>query len=114
MRARTTIASPETGRGRGATRPCCVLVRRPLDAVTSVVVMNRGPISDDACYRSYLHFNRGVLSLREGVVTCEFEEVTADPSVAVERLNERFGTSFACEPMSPELDERLLATLSAA
>ncbi|MGI8804978.1 MAG: hypothetical protein ACR2IN_04710 [Thermoleophilaceae bacterium] len=80
--------------------PCCVLVREPLDAVASTVLMDRERVSDDACFESYVRFHRGLEPLRNGVVVCDFEELVADPSVAVERLNERFGTAFASVPMT--------------
>jgi hypothetical protein len=91
--------------------PCCVLVREPLDAVASTVLMDRERVSDDACFESYVRFHRGLEPLRHGVVICDFEELVADPSVAVERLNERFGTAFASAPMTRSDEASTLAEL---
>lgn len=91
--------------------PCCVLVRRPLDAVASVLVMQRGRISDDACYRGYIRFHRRIATMRDEIVVCRFDELLDDPTVLVERLNTRFETSFVSQPLTPDLERRLLATL---
>lgn len=89
--------------------PCAVLIRPPLDAVVSVVVMDRERISDAAAYRSYIHFYSRALPLRDSVVVAPFAEVVKDPASLVERLNDAFGTSFACEPGGGDAAERFLA-----
>lgn len=93
--------------------PCCVLVRRPFDAIASVVVMTRGRISADTCFRGWLRFHRRILPVRDGIVICRFEELTSDPSIAPRRLNERFETSFQFEPMTPASGQALLRKLEA-
>ena len=74
--------------------PCAVLIRRPLDAITSLLLMDGDRLPDGLAYRSYINFYARTLDLRDGVVTCCFEEVIADPFVVVDRLNRRYGTSF--------------------
>lgn len=91
--------------------PCCLLVRAPLPAITSVLAMYRDRLSPAACCRSYIRFHRAVLPLRDRVVVCRFEEVIAEPAVLVERLNRRYGTSFAAKPMSPQLELHLARRL---
>lgn len=91
--------------------PCCVLVREPLGAVASTVLMDRERVSDDACFQSYIRFHRGLAPLRDGLVVCNFEELVADPSVAVTRLNERFATAFASAPMTRADEASTLAEL---
>lgn len=91
--------------------PCCVLVRRPLDAVASTLVMDRERVSDDACYLSYIRFHRRVAAVRDHLVVCCFEEVVDDPSIVVHRLNGRFGTSFATEPVTREAEDSMLASI---
>lgn len=89
--------------------PCAVLIRPPLDAVVSVLVMDRERISDTAAYRSYIHFYSRALPLREAVVVAPFAEVVSEPATVVERLNGAFGTSFACELGSGEPARGFLA-----
>lgn len=91
--------------------PCCVLVREPLDAVASTVLMDRERVSDDACFESYVRFHRALAPLLDGVVVCDFEELVVDPAVAVRRLNERFDTAFASAPMTPADEASTLAEL---
>ncbi len=91
--------------------PACVLVRRPLEVVAALTL--NGRVSDDACFRSYIGFHRRLLPLRNGFVTCRFEEITEDPSIVVTRLNDRFGTSFASAPLTSEGKEWVLSALRA-
>jgi len=76
-----------------------------------VLVMQRGRVSDDACYDGYIRYHRGIATVRDRIVVCRFEELLDDPTVVVERLNARFETSFASWPVTPELEQRLLGTL---
>lgn len=89
---------------RAASRgtPTCLLVRPPLETVASVSLMVRGRVSDTACYRSYIRFHRRVEPVRERLAICRFDEVLDDASIVVARLNARFGTAFASEPVTPE------------
>lgn len=91
--------------------PCCVLVRNPLDAVASTLVMDRERVSDDACYLSYIRFHRRVAPVLAQLVVCRFEEVVDDPSIVVDRLNGRFGTSFATEAVTREEEDSMLAAI---
>lgn len=91
--------------------PCCVLVRRPLEAVASTLLMDRQRVSDDSCFRSYIRYHRGIAPLVERIVVCRFEEVVADPSIVVQRLNERFGTSFACQQATGDAEASMLAEI---
>jgi len=89
--------------------PCAVLIRPPLDAIASVLVMDRGRISDTAAYRSYIHFYSHALRARDRVVVAPFAEATEDPAGVIARLNSTFKASFAWEPMTSETREELLA-----
>lgn len=93
--------------------PCVVLIRRPVDAVASLLVMERGRLSATAAYRAYIHFYSRALPARERVVVAPFEEVTTEPAAMVERLNALYGTRFAHGPMTPEADAELRAKLNA-
>ncbi len=91
--------------------PCAVLIRPPVDAVASVLVMDRGRISDTAAYRSYIHFYSRALRVRDKVVVAPFDEVTTNPARMVERINARFGTEFQADPMSDDDDAAIKARL---
>lgn len=93
--------------------PCAVLIRPPVDAVASVLVMERERISDTAAYRAYIHFYSRALRVRNLVVVAPFADVTRDPAAMVDRINAVYGTAFAAEPMSREADAELRAELEA-
>jgi hypothetical protein len=82
--------------------PCALLLRAPLDAVTSLVIFERGRLSDSRALRGYIRYHRDVARHREAFVVCGFEAVLGDPQTLVHALNERFGTSFASSPLDEE------------
>jgi hypothetical protein len=74
--------------------PAMVLIRDPVDAVVSLVI--RSPdIGAGAAMRGYLRFYGPLLAYRHGFVTATFEEVVGSFGLAIERLNDRFGTAFS-------------------
>jgi hypothetical protein len=73
--------------------PTLVLIRRPKDAVLSLVI--RDPISVDQALRYYISFYEAVEGCRDSYVLGRFEDVTGDFGRVIERLNEKFGTSFS-------------------
>jgi hypothetical protein len=88
-------------------RPCVVLVRRPLDALSSLLIIDERLTVGLAVW-SYIDFYRRAWPTRDAVVVCEFEEVIADASIVSRRLNERFHTRFDDRPIDEaERDEAL-------
>ena len=73
--------------------PTVLLIRRPKDAVLSLVI--RDPISVDQALRYYISFYEAVEGYRDSYVLGLFEDVTGDFGRVIERLNERFGTTFS-------------------
>jgi hypothetical protein len=88
--------------------PTLVLIRRPKDAVSSVIL--REPhLSLRGCLERYLVFHRALLKLRRDVVIARFEEIIKDFGATIERINARYGTRFV--PF--EHSERNLAIVEA-
>jgi hypothetical protein len=73
--------------------PTLVLIRRPRDAVLSFAI--RDPISVDQALKYYLSFYETVERYRDAYILGLFEEVTEDYGRVIERINERFGTTFS-------------------
>jgi predicted transcriptional regulator len=73
--------------------PTLVLIRRPKDAVLSFAI--RDPISVEQALKYYLSFYETVEGYSDAYVLGTFEEVTGDFGPVIQRLNERFGTSFS-------------------
>jgi hypothetical protein len=79
--------------------PSVVLVRPPLDALSSLLIVDER-LSIELAVWSYVDFHRRVWVARESVAACQFHEVIGDASVVSRRLNERFGTRFDDRPVS--------------
>src|SRR5215213_165481 len=73
--------------------PTLVLIRKPKDAVLSFAI--RDPISLDQALRYYLSFYETVEKYRDAYVLGLFEEVTEDFGPVIQRLNDRFETTFS-------------------
>jgi hypothetical protein len=73
--------------------PTLVLIRKPKDAVLSFAI--RDPISLDQALRYYLSFYETVEAYRDAYVLGLFEEVTEDFGRVIQRLNDRFATTFS-------------------
>jgi hypothetical protein len=73
--------------------PTLVLIREPRDAVLSFAI--RDPIPVDQALRYYVSFYETVEGYRDAYVLGTFEEVTGDFGRVIERINDRFGTTFS-------------------
>jgi hypothetical protein len=73
--------------------PTLVLIRKPKDAVLSLVI--RDPISVDQALRYYISFYETSEKYRDAYVLGLFEEVTEDFGEVIKRMNDKFGTTFA-------------------
>ena len=72
---------------------CMVLIRKPRDAVLSLLV--REPhISAEQALKDYIRFYRTVVPYRDKFVVGRFEEVTTKFGKVIRRVNARFGTNF--------------------
>lgn len=74
--------------------PTVVLILRPGDAVSSYLV-RRPTLTPDDALLEYLDFYRTAWPARDGFVVAPFELVVSDFGAVTDRVNERFGTSFA-------------------
>jgi len=74
--------------------PVAVLIRKPIDAITSsVFALGRGNI-DSEIYR-YLKFYSWVESRIDSVVLVRFATVVSDFNCLIRRVNEKYGTAFS-------------------
>lgn len=89
----------ELGIDRGL--PVVVLIRDPLDAVTSELQYAPG-LSPSLAIRSYVEFYRRVSPLLLRVLLVSFETATRDFGRVVDAVNERFGTDFHPYQRTPE------------
>jgi hypothetical protein len=85
--------------------PTVVLIRQPRDAVLSYLVRRPSLTPYDALVE-YLDFYRTTWPARDGFVVAPFDRVTSDFGAVLERVNERFGTSFERYEPTPENEAR--------
>lgn len=92
--------------------PAALLVRRPLDAVASLLVFAEGGLSPRAAVRAYVDFHRPLIPILESLVVCPFERVVDDSAYVVRSLNGRFGTDFHALTLEGHEREELLARIA--
>jgi hypothetical protein len=91
--------------------PCAVLVRNPLDTISSLMIFTGGTLSPGTALRGYIRYYSVVAELRPRLVVCTFDEIVGNPSIMVERLNRAFDTSFQSKPMDEAGKRDLLETI---
>jgi hypothetical protein len=92
--------------------PVILLVRRPEDAIASVIA-RKPSVAAELAARTYLRFYDGVADVLDGCVVAEFSEVVGDFGSVIERTNARFGTSFTPFEHSEENVRRCFAEIEA-
>jgi hypothetical protein len=88
--------------------PAIALVRAPEDVVPSYLIRRAGLHAEDALVE-YLDFYRTAWPARAAFVVGLFDEVTNDFGSVIDRVNERFGTSFARYDATPGNEEAAFA-----
>lgn len=77
--------------------PTLVVVRQPVDALSSYLVWEPRARVKTTIWE-WTHYHLGLSSLASQVVVVPFDQVRDDLASVVDRLNERYGTSFAPPP----------------
>jgi hypothetical protein len=97
-----TVSQVRAAVARGV--PTLVVIRRPVDVVTSLLIA-APHVSLTSALAEYVHHHRRLLPLRDRFVIGTFDQVTTDFGEVTARVNERFGTAFACfEPTDDNTD----------
>jgi len=91
--------------------PTLVLIRKPRDAVLSLVI--RDPISVDQALRYCISFYETAEKYRDAYVLGLFEEVTEDFGQVIKRINDKFGTTFSLFRHDEENVSKLFAGMEA-
>jgi hypothetical protein len=97
--------APHLLRAKRHGTPAIALVRAPADAVASYLVRRAGLRAEDALVE-YLDFYRTAWPARDAFVVGLFDEVTSDFGTVIDRVNERFGSSFARYEATPDNEAR--------
>ena len=92
--------------------PCLVLVRHPIDAISSLTTRNGIEFSIDGLgwalmdYRSYYD---AVVGCRDSFIACGFRDVVEDYNTVLQRLNHRFGTDFSAPTSGTEESKKIIS-----
>jgi hypothetical protein len=81
--------------------PALVLIREPEEAVLSLVLRQRWMRLRDALL-GFIRFYEPLIPYRDGFVLATFEEVVSDFGPVIDRINDRFGTTFHRFEHTPE------------
>lgn len=90
--------------------PAMLVLRDPVQATLSLSVFDRR-YTPPVAYYWYNLFHRKMLELEDFIVA-PFQEVTSDFGITIQRLNDRFGTSFAPFHASEEASEAVFARMA--
>jgi hypothetical protein len=85
--------APHLLRAKRLRIPAIALVRAPEGAIPSYLIRRAGLHAEDALVE-YLDFYRTAWPARDAFVVGLFDDVTRDFGTVIDRVNERFGTSF--------------------
>ncbi len=87
--------------------PTLVLLRKPKDAVMSLVLRSPQPVAH--ALRQYISFYETATKYRDAYVLGKFEEVTENYGAVIERINDRFGTRFSLFHHTEENTEKVFS-----
>jgi hypothetical protein len=90
--------------------PVLLVVREP-EATTVSFAIRNPHLTLRQALRAYLRFHEPLAPLRNRIVVGRFDEVTKDLGTVIDRVNERFGTSFARFEQTPESVDAVFAEI---
>lgn len=90
--------------------PCIVVIRNPLDAIASTIVVDRS-VSTSVVIRSYIDFYKSIWHIRNDFVVAEFNKIIDNPAEVINAVNKRFGTNFEMGEMSSNLEKEIFLHL---
>jgi len=89
--------------------PCIVLIRKPLDAITSLVVP--GKLTVGTAILSYFWFYYRLRKVRGRVLIIKFEDVIRNPQVMIERTNWKYNTDFSSSNLTENQIEEVFVRI---
>ncbi len=78
--------------------PCIVLLRKPEDAITSLLVPDKLPVG--IAILSYIWFYHRIKKVRTKVEVLKFVDAVNAPHLMILRLNSKYGTSYFSSPLT--------------
>lgn len=91
--------------------PCLCLIRRPQDALASLLIVDRN-LSLDVAIWSYINFYTKIRKYRSSFILTDYESAISDPAEQIALLNKKFGTGFAHGTITSKLESEILERLT--
>lgn len=92
-------------------KPAVVLIRTPEEAVASAIAWN-GQLLPWVGLFNYVSFYRSLKRYRQEILFLDFHDVVNQPHKCIEKINQRFGTSFNTREYTPEESRQIREQLA--
>lgn len=99
--AHHTHAAAQVIKAIGYQIPTIVLIRKPEDAIASLVVWDE-KLSVSNALRAWISFYQTLYKIKDDIQITTFEEVTENPAGVIRQCNDRFKTNFEPPVFSEE------------
>ena len=95
-------------------KPTIVLIREPAEAISSAIAWDGqdARIVPSVGLITYMSFYRSLHKYRQKVLFLEFNEAISHPDKCIEKINQRFGTSFNANEFTSEENNRIRQILA--
>lgn len=103
------VATVRAGTRQGV--PTVVLIRRPRDVVSSVLI-RRPALTPEGCLRAYCQYYRDIEAIGGPLVLTDFTVVTRQFHRVVRQVNQLFETHFTEEPLNPTQRQNVMDWIS--
>jgi len=103
-RAHHLHAAGQVVKAVGLGIPTIVLIRKPIDAVSSLLIKDLNLDIGNAL-ESYTGFYNKLKPYRDNFIIGKFEDVIDQPGSLINRINEKFDTNFECDILSDDAKE---------
>jgi hypothetical protein len=104
--AHHTHAAAQVVKAAGLRLPTIVIVKKPDEVAISHMVRHPG-LQPQTILRAWIRFHRTVATVADRAVVISVDELDRNYGGVIERLNDRFGTSFVPPPATEEFDKRV-------
>ena len=91
--------------------PTIVLIRRPEDVVSSIVIWD-GLLNTTIALLAYIHFYQVLWKHRSRILVLNFDDLTQRPDDCVRKINTHFNTHFDYVDFSPDEDNKIRTRLA--
>jgi len=92
--------------------PCLVLIRHPVDSISSLTTRNGLEFSVDGlswALKDYQNYYNAIIGRRKSFIACGFRDVIKDYSAVIQQVNKRFNTNFIVPENGSDASKEIIA-----